>query len=233
MRPCGSQTGAVVVDLNREMALALRKGEVSRGQIEGRFCLPGLGGDVEAPGLQGHRSSLVLELERRGQALQPAYKPPPKDSVRAYYETWIMKRREADLDWKNDRSRMTHHVLPFIGDTALVDVRAKHVAELVHRWRFTTKLAQRTVNNVYSVVSALAELQPSRGPTGGHSPRAGVESIVASQALHRSLPRMKTVKKRVVLTSRVLSPVSPDTVRVLTYVRGGDSIGTARCKPVN
>jgi hypothetical protein len=59
----------------------------------------------------------------------PAPKPAAADSVRAYYETWLPKRREADLDWRNDRSRTTHHVLPYIGDMALADVRAKQIAE--------------------------------------------------------------------------------------------------------
>lgn len=76
-------------------------------------------------------------------------------TVRVYADAWIPKRREADLDWKNDRSRLNHHVLPVIGDMKIADVRARHLVELVHGWRFKTKLAQRTVYNVYSVCSAM------------------------------------------------------------------------------
>ena len=70
-------------------------------------------------------------------------------------DTWIVKRQEADLDWKNDRSRLEHHVFSVIGDMNIADVRAKQIADLVHRWRFVTKLAQRTVYNVYSTVTAM------------------------------------------------------------------------------
>ncbi|HEY5923137.1 MAG TPA: hypothetical protein VIV11_15765 [Kofleriaceae bacterium] len=38
---------------------------------------------------------------------------------------------------------------------AIANVRPQQIAELVRRWRFTTKLAQRTVYNVYSVIAAL------------------------------------------------------------------------------
>jgi integrase len=88
-------------------------------------------------------------------ALLLATGKPLLDTVRAYSQPWLVKRREQDLDWKNDASRLNHHVLPVIGDMKLEDVRSKHIAALVHRWRFVTKLAQRTVYNVYSVVSAL------------------------------------------------------------------------------
>lgn len=76
-------------------------------------------------------------------------------TVRAFATPWIETRKAADLDWKNDNSRLQHHVLRVIGDMPIADVRAKHVADLVHRWRYTTKLAQRTVYNIYSTIAAM------------------------------------------------------------------------------
>jgi len=78
-------------------------------------------------------------------------------TVRRYVASWVQKRREADLDWKNDQGRLKHHVLPIIGDLVLADVRAPHIVDLFHKMRFTSerKLAQRSIYNIYSVVSAL------------------------------------------------------------------------------
>jgi hypothetical protein len=33
-------------------------------------------------------------------------------TVRRYVADWIEERRRLDLDWKNDRARLQHHVLP-------------------------------------------------------------------------------------------------------------------------
>jgi hypothetical protein len=55
--------------------------------------------------------------------------------VRAFVADWIAKRRERGLDWKNDESRLKHHVLPELGDLLLVEVRARHVVDLFHKLR--------------------------------------------------------------------------------------------------
>ena len=87
-------------------------------------------------------------------------------TVRAYADTWIPKRREADLDWTNDQGRLKNHVLPVIGRMLLADVHAPQIASLFHGIRCpkdpADKVAQRTVYNIYSVVSAMfrdAELE--------------------------------------------------------------------------
>jgi integrase len=78
-------------------------------------------------------------------------------TVRAYAESWIDGRRELDLDWKNDRGRLDHHVLPVIGDMPIADVRTRHIVDLFARIRTRAErpVAQRTVYNIYSVVAAL------------------------------------------------------------------------------
>jgi integrase len=51
-------------------------------------------------------------------------------TVRKYAADWIEERRRLDLDWKNDRARLQHHVLPVIGDMKIADVRTRHIIDL-------------------------------------------------------------------------------------------------------
>jgi hypothetical protein len=75
--------------------------------------------------------------------------------------TWIEKRKELDLDWRNDLGRLKHHVLPALGKLPLSEVSAPQIVALVHKLRTSptkaTKapLAQRSLYNVYSVISAM------------------------------------------------------------------------------
>jgi integrase len=80
--------------------------------------------------------------------------PVNKLSLRAWIAEWLIKRAESDHDWKKDRGRLNKHVLPVIGDVELRDVTTKRLADLIHGLRFKTKLANRTVRNVYSVIAA-------------------------------------------------------------------------------
>ena len=111
----------------------------------------------------GEEAAAQAKLEAVLEAVA-AQRPAPlvagSGTVRAYAETWLVKRRERDLDWKNDRSRLEHHVLPAIGDMLLADVRARHLVDLFHHIRTVARPgktipAQRTVYNIYSVVSAM------------------------------------------------------------------------------
>jgi integrase len=78
-------------------------------------------------------------------------------TVRAFVADWIAKRRERGLDWRNDESRLKHHVLPELGDLPLAEVRARHVVDLFHKLRTDRErnLAPRTIYNIYTVVAAL------------------------------------------------------------------------------
>jgi hypothetical protein len=65
-------------------------------------------------------------------------------TVRAYAEgTWIEERRAADLDWKNDLSRLRHHVLPAIGH---LEVGAPVIVKLFRDLRFPTALAKDEID---------------------------------------------------------------------------------------
>lgn len=77
-------------------------------------------------------------------------------TLSGWIEEWIPLRKESDHDYKRDRARLDHHVLPDLGDLELPDVTTVRVAELVHalRFRSSPKLANRTVRNIYTVLSA-------------------------------------------------------------------------------
>jgi hypothetical protein len=77
--------------------------------------------------------------------------------VRRYAQVDVLRRagapaqrRARGLDWKNDESRLKHHVLPELGDLLVVEVRARHVVDLFHKLRTdrARNLAQRTIYNI-------------------------------------------------------------------------------------
>ncbi len=114
-------------------------------------------------GQETEAAELLAEAESEAARARGEVRPEivRAETVRAFAGPWIDKRREKDLDWKNDASRLEHHVFPKIGDMKLRDVRTKHLIELFH-WRRTTPLeatgempSQRLIYNIYSVVSAL------------------------------------------------------------------------------
>ncbi len=80
--------------------------------------------------------------------------PVSRYSFRAWISDWLKKREESEHDWKKDRGRLNKHVLPVLGDRELTDITSKRLADLVHDLRFKTKLANRTVRNVYTVIAA-------------------------------------------------------------------------------
>ncbi len=75
-------------------------------------------------------------------------------TVRDFARKWIEDRRSVGVtDWENDERRLKLHVLPHIGSLLLDEVRPRHLVKLFTTVR--TKLAPRTVRNVYSVARAL------------------------------------------------------------------------------
>ena len=81
-------------------------------------------------------------------------------TVKSYaLDTWIKEREVADLDWKVDLGRLKHHILPAIGHLPIASVGTPKLVEMMRALRFpkdpADKLAQRTIYNIYSVVSAL------------------------------------------------------------------------------
>jgi integrase len=125
----------------------------------------GLGLD-DTPENRVAAASLLTDAQREAGHAQPSQPSIPTilraETVREYaIDTWIPERRALDLDWKNDRSRLETHVLPVIGDLPIASVRTRNIVDLFRHIR-TTKLeatgdvpSQRTVYNIYSVVSAL------------------------------------------------------------------------------
>ena len=77
--------------------------------------------------------------------------------MRGFVAEWLPKRRERGLDWKADEGRLNRHVLPYIGDLPIAEVRARHLVDMFHKLRTdpNLNLAPRSIYNIYSVVSAM------------------------------------------------------------------------------
>ncbi len=100
---------------------------------------------------------LLADVEARisaGQEFDEQTKGPV--TVKRFGECWIREREKLGLsDWKNDVSRLRHHVYPRIGDKRIDEVRPRDLVQLIKRLRTQAKLAPKTIYNVYSVLKAL------------------------------------------------------------------------------
>ena len=81
-------------------------------------------------------------------------------TVARYAKKWVEDCRELGIEeWKNNEARLTHHVLPELGDKPIDAVRARHIAELFKKLRNkvgrTGKLAPKTIRNIYSAVQGM------------------------------------------------------------------------------
>src|SRR5258708_27391359 len=77
------------------------------------------------------------------------------NNVEAYSKRWLRNRERVGVkSWKDDDSRLRHHILPLLGKMPLPEVQPRHVNELIQRVRAARK-APRTVRNIYSVVQAM------------------------------------------------------------------------------
>jgi len=94
-------------------------------------------------------------------------------TVKRYARTWLNLRRQRHdatrkrfeatgkgtvehRDWQTDESRMRAHILGSpLGAMKLADVRAKHMADFVHRLRTEAELSPHTVANVYGLLVSM------------------------------------------------------------------------------
>jgi integrase len=114
-------------------------------------------------GEEAQARKLIAKKEREVEAQRAAGQKADDGpvTVERFARVWLDERRKLDLDWKLDRGRLDHHVLPMIGDMLVTEVRTRHIIELVTRIRTTPSaetgqpLAPRSVYNIYSVVLAL------------------------------------------------------------------------------
>jgi integrase len=77
-------------------------------------------------------------------------------TVARYAEKWISDRESLGLaDWGGDAARLKNHVLPTIGKLRLDEVRPRHLVEMVRNLRRSSRLAPKTIYNIYSTLKAL------------------------------------------------------------------------------
>ncbi len=72
-----------------------------------------------------------------------------------YAQRWLEQREGLVADLRTDESRLRHHVLPYIGDMALEDIRPRHLVDLFRQLRVQGAIAPKTVHNIYGVLKAL------------------------------------------------------------------------------
>jgi integrase len=97
--------------------------------------------------LAEYREAMLARAAALGGAPGPA-------TVRAYAKKWMEDRRASGIaDVENDDQRLRDHVLPFIGDKLLEEVKPRHLVEIVEAAR--KGHAPRTVRNIYYLARAL------------------------------------------------------------------------------
>lgn len=77
-----------------------------------------------------------------------------KFTVQAWANQWLNDRSEQVRDYKNDLSRLKHHVLPTIGHRLLDEIRPADLVRIVEEMK-KKDLAPRTIRNTYSVIQAM------------------------------------------------------------------------------
>jgi integrase len=121
-------------------------------------------GKLDTPDNRRELKQWITKTERAVDAQREvitASGAPAPMTVKRWAATWIDERRKLGLDWKLDRGRLEHHVLPRIGNMLVADVRTRHVIDVVTKIRTTPSpesgkmLSSRTIYNIYSVISAL------------------------------------------------------------------------------
>lgn len=74
-------------------------------------------------------------------------------TVNEYAERWLTRRKTKTV--KDDRARITLHVLPVIGHMPIGDVRPRHLRDLIVDLKASGKLAPKTIREVAGVVHTM------------------------------------------------------------------------------
>lgn len=107
------------------------------------------------PGEREAAQKAADEAQRLIDKRERANKPAP-ETVAAYAARWLDEREARGLrSVRDDRGRVTNHVLPVLGPLLLADVRPRHIRDLVRELRAAGELAPRTVRHVYGVLHTM------------------------------------------------------------------------------
>jgi integrase len=74
-------------------------------------------------------------------------------TVAIYAETWLSRRLNATA--KDDRTRITKHVIPRIGHLEIVDVRPRHLRDLIVDLRAEGALAPKTIRQISGLLHSM------------------------------------------------------------------------------
>lgn len=76
-------------------------------------------------------------------------------TLQRFFEQWIEKRKNRIRTWKDDRGRLTEHVLPALGTMEIEKIRPRHVREVFEALRDSGKIGTKTIRNVYASTKAM------------------------------------------------------------------------------
>jgi len=97
---------------------------------------------------------LLKQIEASVEAQQSVAGPQPGPlTLAAWAKRWLDGREGRVRSLADERTRMRLHVLPALGDLALVDLRPRHIMALVEELTASGKLAPRSIRSVYAVLS--------------------------------------------------------------------------------
>lgn len=107
----------------------------------------------------------LLRIVERKVAASLTHEAPQLEglTVRRYFERWVREREERGLSSaRDDRTRLERHAMPDLGHLPLVEVRTRHVRDLIRKLRTLIgptkkQLAPRTVRHVYGLLHRMFE----------------------------------------------------------------------------
>lgn len=110
-----------------------------------------------AVGHESEAEELLREMEAlvKQRASGNAASRKTGETLRSFATQWIKAREGRVRSAADEEARLRLHVLPTMGDMLLVDIKPRHIRDLILDLRAADKLAPRTIRHVYGVLSNL------------------------------------------------------------------------------
>ena len=103
-----------------------------------------------AVGREKQARALLDEVERQvAQGATYEVLSPAEVTVKAYAMGWLKRRAERVKTSQDETTRITKHALPRLGDLRMMEVRPRHIRDLILELRDGGNLAPRSIRHVY------------------------------------------------------------------------------------
>lgn len=142
-------------------------------------------------------------------------------TIAGFVPRWLKDYRERGgvKSWKDDESRLEHHIVPVIGELEWDEVEPRHVNEVVQRAK-RQKLAPATVWNIYSVMQALFRDAQIEGLRRRDTPCILTERQLGKKRDAKKEWRSGAIFTREELASLISDSRIPDDRRVMYALQG-------------